>query len=287
MFRSFSRSWALAKESWYVLKKTPSLMWFPVVSALVSLLVTASFAVPAVLMVLQGKQVDRLTPLGYAIAACYYFVSYFVVIFFNTALVGCAHENLAGRKARFSDGIGMAARRLPAILGWTLIAATIGTLLRFISERVGIVGQIVVALLGAAWNVVTFLVVPVIVVEQGGPVTSLKRSLAMLKSTWGENLIGTGGIGGATMLLALAPIMPFVLVCMTGSLPLIAVFAAICVLYFVALAIVSSSLTGVYQTALYMYAQNGTTPPGFSQEHVDEAFRSRPGLADRFSGFRR
>lgn len=264
----------------------PSLIWFPVASGIVTLLLTASFAIPAI-TVFRGATRENLPPMGYVLTGCYYLLSYFIVIFFNTGLVAAANENLQGRQAGFSEGLSMAVKRLPAILGWTLIAATVGTVLRMISENVGVVGSIVVALFGAAWNLLTFFVVPGIVIDQGGPVTALKKSATMLKSTWGENLIGNAGIGLVTGFLCLVPIVPFILICMTGIPALIIGAIITSLLYWLALAVISSSLSGVFQTALYAYAKTGELPNGFSQEAITGAFIVKPSMKDKFRGFGR
>jgi len=198
---------AIARQSVTVLRNNPALMTFPVVSGLVSFAITISFCLPLYFAyrghVGPGQQVP---PLGYMVMAAYYLVSYFVVIFFNVGLARCTYATLQGEKPSFQDGIQFATARLGKILGWTLLSATIGMVLRMVAERVGIVGKIVVALLGAAWNVVTFLVIPVLAVENKGPVDSLKESTALLKKTWGEQIIGTGGVSFVFTMAALIPI---------------------------------------------------------------------------------
>ncbi|UUZ47783.1 DUF6159 family protein [Massilia sp. B-10] len=71
-----------------------------------------------------------------------------------------------------------------------MIAATVGVILRAIQERVGFLGRIIVGMLGVGWTIATFLVVPVLVARDKGPVDSIKDSAALLKQTWGENVIG-------------------------------------------------------------------------------------------------
>ena len=53
--------------------------------------------------------------------------------------------------------------------------------LRMISERSGNLGRIVTSLVGLAWNLATYLVVPVLVIEGVGPVEAIKRSAGLLK----------------------------------------------------------------------------------------------------------
>lgn len=269
------RSWALAKESLKVLRRTPSLVWFPVLSGLAAIGVTVSFVLP-VFLATNGKDLEKIDPVvGYPLLAAYYFLSYFVVIFFNAGLVACAHESLMGKETTFGDGLRAAVRRLPAILGWTLIAATVGTILQMISERSGLIGKIVVAILGAAWNLVSYFVIPIVVVERGSPIAALKKSSSMLKATWGENLIGNAGIGFVYFLLALAPI-PVVVLAFFLSPIAGAAALGVMLLYWLILAVIGASVSGVYQTALYVYATTGEAPQGFSQDSIANAFVQKP-----------
>lgn len=281
MGNRWSRSLALARRSIEVLRGNPALMAFPVVSGIVSLAVTASFFLPLAFLYWNHppKQVG---PAGYAVMAAYYLVAYFVVIFFNVGLASCTYASLRGERPTFNDGIRFAVSRLPQILGWTVLSATVGTVLRFVGERTGIVGKIVVGLLGAAWNIVTYLVIPVMAVERRGPVDSVKGSMELLKRTWGEQLIGTGGVGMVFGLAALIPIVPLICAIASGVASLIVVALIASLLYWVGLAILSSSVAEVYRTALYVYATTGTPPTGFDPATFTSAFTSKPNKATEF-----
>ena len=133
--------------------------------------------------------------MSYVLAFLFYVVSYTVIFFCNTALVGAAMIRLEGGDPTLRDGFRIAFDRLPQIIGYALIAATVGMILRWISERAGIVGQIIIGIIGFAWNIATFLVVPVLAVEKVGPIEAIKRSAGLLRRTWGEQLVGNAGIG--------------------------------------------------------------------------------------------
>ncbi|HVT14004.1 MAG TPA: DUF6159 family protein [Fimbriimonadaceae bacterium] len=280
----FARSLALAKESYAVLRSNPQLTWFPVVSSMFTILLTISFMVPIYLS-LGPKGFDdtkQFPPAYYAVMAVFYLCNYFIVIFFNTALVTCAHSGLSGGKVTFGEGIAMALKRLPSILGWTLIAATVGMILQMISERSGIIGKVVVALVGGAWNLITFFVIPVMVVERTSPVAAIKRSGSMLRTTWGENIIGTGGLGLIFFLLAMIAIIPIVLAFALGGglIGLVAICGA--VVYWLILATLGASLSGIYRTALYVYAATGEVPQAYSSQAMQEAFRQgKPNVINR------
>ena len=83
----------------------------------------------------------------------------------------------------------IATSKMGTIAGYALIAATVGMILRAIQERVGFIGRIIVGLLGVGWTVATYLVVPVLVTRDVGPIDAVKESAGWLKKTWGENVI--------------------------------------------------------------------------------------------------
>src|SRR5258706_10743265 len=201
MFDRLSRSWRLVKASASVLRQDKELLLFPLISLGALILVLASFAVPViglgVLDGLSGHSDQRISIGMYVIAFLFYFSQYFVIFFFNAALVGAAMMRLDGGNPSFADGMRIATSKVGAIAGYALVAATVGMILRAIQERVGFIGRIIVGLLGASWTVATYMVVPVLVARDVGPIDGVQESSALLKKTWGENVIGQLGLAAA------------------------------------------------------------------------------------------
>lgn len=276
MFEKFSRSWGLVKASASVLRADKELMVFPVLSSLATLLVLATFALP----VFAFKLFDHgFNAVGAVLGFLFYFCQYAVIVFFNSALVGAATIRLEGGDPTVSDGLRAARSRLPAILGYAAIAATVGVLLRAIEERAGWFGRIVAGLFGAAWTVATFLVVPVLVHENIGPLDAVKRSAQLLRQTWGENLIGTLGLGFVFGLFYVGWALLAALIVggaiAAHSTVLIVLGGVVVVLGFVLLGLIHSALNGVYAAVLYRYAQTGDGGAGFDGALVAQAFRSK------------
>lgn len=278
MIEKFSRSWALVKASAAVLRSDKELLLFPALSALCSLLVLASFATPLFLSgALDHAARHESRPLLAAVGFAFYFVQYLVIIFFNTALVGAASIRLGGGDPGVGDGFRLALGKLPAILGYAAIAATVGLVLRAIQERSGWLGRWVAGLLGAAWTVASFLVVPVLVHEDVGPLDAVKQSVTLLKRTWGENLIGNAGFGLVFFLLMLLALVPAAVV---GALAVaaksgagVAAAVALGVIAVLLVALVQAALQGIYAAALYRYAAQGEVGGGFDRALVAQAFR--------------
>lgn len=280
MGNRISRSWTLVKESYRVLKSTPGLAFFPVVSSIACFVAIVSFFLPLILTGAVQHLNNGLTATHYVVLFAFYFVTSFIVIFFNSALVSCAFASLKGQPTTCRDGLRNASRHLGPILLWSLISATIGMILRAVNERAGVVGRIITALLGAAWSLVTYFVVPVMVIEGTQPVPAVKRSWSILKATWGEKIIGSGAMGfvffGFT-LLGLIPVGIGIAIAANGALFFSIPFFVIAVLYWIVLSIVSATLNGIFNTALYVYASSGQVPIGFSEDYVRGAFVEKQG----------
>jgi hypothetical protein len=282
----------LVKESWNLLRTDKRLAVFPILSGLACALVTVVFLAPMVLaglldQALAGAQGARVV--SAIVAFVFYFVVYFVVIFSNAALVGAVLRKLDGQSATVSDGFRIALAHLGSIAGYAAIAATVGMLLRWLRDQArqgngafAIIGQLGVGLLGAAWNIATFLVIPVLVIENIGPLEAIKRSVALLKRTWGEQLIGNTGIGLvfglASFLTLLAGIGLIILSAALGIPALIVVVVALVVVALVILAVIGSTLGGIYRAAVYHYAATGQVSSGFSPQLVQGAFSPRRSL---------
>jgi hypothetical protein len=276
MFERFSRSFQLARDSWQVLRGNKRFMLFPVLSGIASLLVVLSFILP--LLVVQDKLINQPNgppPWFYVVAFAFYFCNYFVIVFFNAALVSCALMKFNGQDPTVGDGLRAAGRRLPQIMAWALVSATVGIILQAIENAHEKAGQIISAILGTAWTALTYFVVPVLVVENAGPIEAIKRSTSILRKTWGEAIIGHFGIGFFSFLLFI-PVLLLALA--TGlafaKLGLAVGFALLTVTILAGLlwAAASSALSGIYLSALYQYAAHERAPEGFSQETLSGAF---------------
>lgn len=281
MAGKFARSWALMKASATVLRSDKSLLLFPLMSGLCTLLVAASFLAPVGVMMIGGEHAgqdfqQRMSTGAYLLMFAFYLVQYFVIIFFQTALTGVALMHLRGEPTSVGAGFALARSKLPQILGYALIAATVGLLLRMIQERLGLIGRVVVGFIGLAWTVATFLVVPVLASKDVGPVDAVKESVDLLKRSWGENLIGSGGIGVVFgLLMVLAVLVSALLIggaVAMQSIVAIVVAAVVVVLGFVLLGLIQSSLHGIYAAALYRYAEAGEASVGFDQALLQQAF---------------
>jgi hypothetical protein len=279
MFDRIKRSFSLVRASAHILRQDHHLMLFPVLSAFALLLVVLAFALPVFGM----HGIDGIGRGGaYSIAFLFYVIQYFVIIYFNVALVGAVMVRLDGGSPTLADGLRVANSRIAAILGYAVISATVGVLLRAIQERVGFVGRLIVGLIGASWAIATFMVVPVIATSDRNALAAIGESGALLKRTWGENMAGQTGIGGAFALIyiglaaivcALALLdLPFA---SAGSPVLFIALLMVIALALLACVLAHATLSGIYAAVLYRYAVDGSDTPGFDNDILVEAFEQK------------
>lgn len=285
VFDKISRSWTLAGECWDVLKEDPALLIFPLLSSLAIVLLLASFAVPLFMMghILQavddGSTMHTARLLSYAWVYLFFVICYTIVMFFNTALVAVALRRLDGEPAGVEEGLQIALSNLPAILGYALIAATVGTILRAVEQRVGLIGRLVTSIIGAAWTLATAMTVPVLVAENVGPVEAISRSLDLLRRNWGENLIGNGGISIAVAMFALplcvlsGLFMMFAL--STKAVGTIVLAALVLLVTVLGVSLVSATLHAIYTAALYRFATGSKDNAGIAPDLLAGQFQQK------------
>lgn len=281
MLEKLSNSWNLVKSSAEVLQADKELLLFPLISGVAVILVTVGFFVPTFLVggLFRNLEGAGLPVIGYVLLFAYYVVQYTVIFFFNSALVGAAMIRLDGGDPTVKDGLRIAWSKIGPILGYAAIAATVGMVLRALSERFRGLARLVVGLVGMAWNLATFLVVPVLVTHDIGPIDAIKESARILKRTWGEQIAGNVGLGLAFGLvwiaLGVTGVAAVVLAASLNLMWLVVAVVAIFAVIFVLLALVQAALSGIYSAALYRFATRGEAGVMFERRELQAAFAPR------------
>ncbi len=276
MFQKLSNGWALAQQSLRVLRLDKELLLFPAMSGIACALVLASFAVPLWLTgeaeaILDERQPPQ-GPLAYVLMFAFYFVNYLVIVFFNAGLVECAMIRFRGGDPTVSDGLRAASARLPQIVAWALVSATVGVILRAIESQSEKAGQFVAGLLGMAWGAATYFVVPVLVVERVGPVDALKRSFAILRKTWGESLTANFSIGLFVFLAYLLAFIPLAAGALIAGGPGLVAGGVITVALWIFIGLAAAALNTIVLAAAYLYAAEGAVPQQFDAALLHDAF---------------
>jgi hypothetical protein len=283
---AFSRSWALTKLTFGVINKDRELLWFALLSFIFSALFAIAMIFPTVVQVLleEGFEQDSLKLFEYVIIFITYFGLAFIATFFNVCVVYTTKIRFEGGNATFSESLKFALSRIGLIAKWSLVAASVGLLLKILdnlASRLGkigqIVAQIIIGLIGMAWSIITIFVVPVLVYEGLGPIDAVKKSTEVIKRTWGESLIKHIGLGLAQLLIMITIVIGIgaltYLLNYAFEVPGLLIGIGIGILLISATGLVFKVASTVYNTALYLYANNGMIASGFNEEVVKGAFR--------------
>jgi hypothetical protein len=280
MFSGIRNSWALIKASAGVLRADKELIVFPILSGFVQLVVLAGFFLPSLLSgifdLLLGGGIQVMGLLG---GVSFYAVEAFVVLFANSALVGAAMIRLSGGDPTIGDGFRIASKHVGAILVFSFFSGAVGLILRILARGGKGLGRLGAAIGGLAWNLVTYLVLPVLVVEEIDPIEAIVRSATLLKKTWGEQIVinlSTDAIFGLPKLLVFGLLALAVFQGLPFGSPLVfALVIALLIGVFLLLGLIESALKGIYVAAVYRYAAQGEVGSFFSEEVVKGAFRPK------------
>ncbi len=278
MFERFARGWGIAKAAWAVLRLHPKLILLPLLSG-AALLSVFALTGGSVLRSLQelAPGPHQAPPLVYALLFALFFAFSLIMTFFNAALVYCSLQSFAGREPSLSAGVDAALGRFRQIVLWALFATTVGVILQmlrqvFLRDRLGLLGSLIGGAAGVGWAAATFFVVPVLVVDGVGPIEAIKRSIAIIRRTWGEAVGGEGGLGLVAFLFWLPAVLTIGLILRTGAAANLAIaIGAGC--YILCIAVVFSTLVSLFRTGAYIYAMTGKAPTSFDADLFKTAFR--------------
>ena len=268
-----SNGWSIAMSSFKVLKEKKDLVLFPILSSFSILVIAGSFFTGFGLAI--DWDMDKLggynSPLYYLVVFIFYVVNYFVVVFFNMALIHCTRLYFRGEEVSVRDGLKFSMSRIGVIFSWALLAATVGLILKIIQDELGWVGKIITGIIGVVWSVAVFFAVPVIAYENVGPFQAVKRSSQLMKQKWGESLGATFSFGLVQLIGIIVVGLPLFLI---GSIfhPIVGVALAV-VGVFLVISIISAAEM-VFVSAIY-HNIDGDLDRHFNQQLVNDLFQGK------------
>lgn len=262
----------LMRYSWHILKQDKELLLLPILSACASIAVFASFFLPVMSKDAQNLQhFFNNGPQMWMFLFLFYVTSYFVIVFFNSALIASADKRMDGGDPDLMYGLRASVKRIHLIFGWAVIAGTVGMVLQVIEQRSEWLGRLLASLFGMFWSLATFFVVPLLVIEEKSPVDAIRESGSMLSDTWGEHLISNFSFGIVFFVLSLpgyfAIALGFFTLSNYGTF-----FAILGILYVLMLALINTALEAVFRTALFRYARYGYLDGEFDEDSLMLSF---------------
>ena len=276
-FGNISNTIHLMKSCVKVLKKDKELVLFPILTALfVIILLGVIFSMGGISLSENQDEQASIIPLAILI-----FGANFIVVFFNSALISAALERLRGGDPNISSGLSHAFKHIHHIFLWSIIVtimALIFAAIRSSGRNRGMMGQIMTEIfasfLQAGWAMMTFFVVPIIVSENLGPISAIKRSSGLFRQTWGNQVAANFGFGIFQILALLAsgalgwffglvsPTLGMIVGVLCASI-------SVSIIY---------TLEGIYKAALYEFAM-GEKPLEFEQQDLRTAYRASASMA--------
>jgi uncharacterized protein DUF6159 len=272
-FDRLSNGWKIAMCSFKVLREKKDLIIFPMLAGISILLIVASFTTAVGLSI--DWDTDNLeqynAPVYYLLLFVFYVVNYFVVVFFNMALVHCSRLYFRGEEVTVREGLRFSMSRIGAIFSWAFLAATVGLILKLIQDNAGWVGKIITGIIGVVWSIAIFFVVPVIAYENVGPLDAVKRSSQIMKEKWGESLGATFSFG---FIQFIGIVLAAVLLYFVGSIfdPIVGVALAV-VGVFLVISIISAAQT-IFVSAVY-HGIDGNLDKHFDQQMINDLFQKK------------
>jgi Family of unknown function (DUF6159) len=293
--RSWKQSKAITSQAWGVIKQNPYMLAFPAVAgvlAIIAFLIIGGIGVAAMGWsavtsdAASGEVSDGSAIVGVAFFAVAAYVATLITQIMMGGLVKCADEELQGRDSSFGAGLAASFARLPALLGWALIETVVGWLISLVQGNgtsdnifVTILRLVLASLMAVAWTIITFFVLPLIILRGKGPLQAIKESVTLIRSTWGMQVAGGVRIGGIIGLIA---VLPGILVAVAGGFiaaagtPAVGVpLSALGVIVVIAASVLINAMKAIFSVALLHYVEGAQGFGPFSTEDLQSAVRVR------------
>lgn len=261
-FDALQRGWGITVSSLKVVSSDPELLALPIVSGLIFLFILFSLFFPILFF---NNTSNTYVIIAVAVA---YFVSFFLLYFTQAMTIEIARIRFSGKNPKLVDGFNAAMKHLSKIVALAAIGAAIAILVRLIRNRRdgnNFLAGIIASLIGASWTIVSYFSLPVILYEEKGVFDSFKRSVELVKNSWGTDVSAQLSL----LVLYIPAILFFILaILFAGILPLFLVFIVLALIAFVAALLLQSVVKGIISEALYIYASTGKVPQQFDSNTV-------------------
>jgi hypothetical protein len=248
---------AVLRASLDLFRQDRQMIWLPVMATITAVIAFGIVAAPI------GLAFGR-NGLGIIVAlACGSVVATAATVIFNVALVFAATDRIEGRAPTIGGSLAQAWGRKRVIFSWAILSAVVGTVIRMLEQRLGLVGRLIGVAGGLAWAVATFLVIPVLAFEDIGPIEAIKRSSSIMKARFGT--IARGGLRFGLLFLGLSlaaiAVLAIGVVCIAKHAWVIGVpVAAIGFVLLIGVSMYGQAAGMYMRTILYRYAMDQPIP---------------------------
>ncbi|MEZ5116980.1 MAG: DUF6159 family protein [Candidatus Nanopelagicales bacterium] len=277
---AWTDSKVVTSKSWAVIRDNKYLLMFPVLGFLFSLVPMALFWIPAAWFLANNQNV-----IGGILAVIGVFGTTAAMTFSTGALVAAADTELSGQDSSIDQGFKRALTRSGALLWWSVILTVVTLLLSALrgnntgGAAAGIMRGVLAAIADVAWQLVTFFVLPIIIIEGSSPIEAIKASATLFRRKWGTQLAGGVRIGGLILLVAILPaivgIVAGFFLTVAGTWAVGVPLMVLGVLVYAAAGLVAAAMRAIFSVALYRYAHDGRVEGPFTEQELQYAVRTR------------
>lgn len=285
----------VARQCWTLLTENKQWLSIPIFSAVGVAIVTVIFGIIGlVVFTLLSTTTENnqnsssmMNMAGVILGLLYYFVAYTIINYSEVALVSVVLMKIGNHKTvpTAADGFAVANKRLGAILTFSALSATVGTIARMIGSGnsknlvMFALSRLLAIIIQGTWMFMTLMVTPVIAVENLDALAAIGRSWSLFKQTWGEQVVGRFTLGLFGLLLTLAAMLPGLLVLGLGmalnSPAALIGGIAVLVLGIVIISLLTNAASGIFKAVLYHYATEGNTGGILDAATVSQVFVAR------------
>lgn len=271
---SWGLSWKFTKSCFSFFAQNKSLILIPFLSLLISF----------VILILEGfflfenyfknmNEVQEANQINWTEAYISFFILYFSInfisLFFNSALIACAIQRMQKQSCSIAEGLKMAMSRMVKIFVWSLINGSIGLVFKLLQRSHRGVRSLLLGTMGFSWAIVSYFVLPLIVIDDLNPWSALHQSFQAFKGNWRKMF----SVFGLLMLLVILVFVAlFGLAYLTqSSTKLFLILVGLFVFFMVIVGIVGGILESIVNSALYVEIFKKIEPIGLDKALLDGA----------------
>ncbi|MFA6023037.1 MAG: DUF6159 family protein [Candidatus Pacearchaeota archaeon] len=275
MFEKLGTGWNLTKQSLKALKADKEIILFPILSAIITIILTLVFFGLFILTSLTGQAINQSLGaiLFYIIIFVYIILTYFITLFFKSAIITSASIRFNGQNPSFSQGLSLPLKKIFKIFLWAIIYGIINSIISVISRagkgksrNVQMATQVGGSTLKTIWNLLTFFVLPVILFENVSFFSSFARSKELFVKNWQESIGSRISMGGVFSIIIIIAAIPLLISFFIGISILTIVMLLLFFLCFTIVLVLATSANGILTAALYHYATTGKMPSIYDKE---------------------
>lgn len=274
---SWANSRALTRQSWAIFKGNRYLLAYPVVGVALGV-VPFLVVVPGVFFIANDQNW-----IGWALVVIGVYLLALVNAVVQAGLTVSAAAELEGGHSSLGHGLSTAMGRLGRLARWAFVSAVVGLLIGALrgNDSGGIVAvifrNVVAAAADVMWQLITFFVMPAMMLDDLGMIDAIKKSASTFKQRWGTQLAGGVRIGGLIGLVAILPaiiaLVGGVVLSTIGAWAIGVPLAVIGLVVLIVAGLVLTAIRGVFSVVLYRYATQGVVEGGFTEDQLAGAVK--------------